>query len=67
MNDRLLGWYPLVLLMILAALTMWLDRKVQAPQPPRQGIHRLRTVEGDDGDAIFDLGQNQRHHAFLIH
>lgn len=40
MNDRLLGWYPVLLLLILAALTLWLDRKVQPPPQVRDGSTR---------------------------
>jgi lipopolysaccharide export system protein LptC len=29
LNDRLVAWSPLVLIALLAALTFWLDRKVQ--------------------------------------
>lgn len=31
MNDRLVAWSPLILLALLAALTFWLDHKVQPP------------------------------------
>jgi len=31
MRERLISWSPLILLAMLAALTFWLDRKVQAP------------------------------------
>jgi lipopolysaccharide export system protein LptC len=35
MTDRIGGWFPLVLLATLAAVTFWLDRVVQPPAPPR--------------------------------
>ena len=31
MNERLTAWFPLLLLTVLAGLTFWLDRFVQAP------------------------------------
>ncbi|MCU0869531.1 MAG: LPS export ABC transporter periplasmic protein LptC [Burkholderiales bacterium] len=38
--DRLFRFYPAVLLLALAALTFWLDRKVQPPPVPRDGSTR---------------------------
>lgn len=35
MTDRFGGWFPLLLLAVLAALTFWLDRVVQPPAGPR--------------------------------
>ena len=35
MSDRFGGWFPFVLLALLAALTFWLDRVVQPPVGPR--------------------------------
>jgi lipopolysaccharide export system protein LptC len=35
MNERFGGWFPLVLLAVLAGLTFWLDRVVQPPAGPR--------------------------------
>ena len=40
MNDRLVAWSPLILLALLAALTFWLDRKVQAPPRLADGSTR---------------------------
>lgn len=40
MSGHLFRWYPAVLLLILAALTLWLDQKVQSPPPPRDGSTR---------------------------
>lgn len=37
MIDRFGGWFPLLLLAVLAALTFWLDRAVQPPPTPRAG------------------------------
>lgn len=33
-------WFPLILLAALAALTLWIDRTVQPPQPKRDGSSR---------------------------
>ena len=35
MTDRLGGWFPVLLMAALAALTFWLDRVVQPPAGPR--------------------------------
>ena len=35
-NERFGGWFPLVLLAVLAALTFWLDHVVQPPAPRPQ-------------------------------
>ncbi|MGZ5093413.1 MAG: LPS export ABC transporter periplasmic protein LptC [Burkholderiales bacterium] len=35
MSDRFGGWFPLVLLAVLSALTFWLDRIVQPPAGPQ--------------------------------
>jgi lipopolysaccharide export system protein LptC len=35
MIDRIGGWFPLFLLAVLTALTLWLDRAVQPPAGPR--------------------------------
>lgn len=40
MTDRLFKWYPVLFLLALAALTLWLDQKVQPPQPARDGSAR---------------------------
>lgn len=40
MKDRFAAWFPLGLLFLLAALTFWLDRTVQAPQAKRDGSSR---------------------------
>lgn len=40
MINRLPAWFPLVLLIFLAALTFWLDRAVQPPAPARDGSSR---------------------------
>ena len=40
MTSRLPAWFPLALLMLLAALTFWLDRAVQPPTPARDGSSR---------------------------
>lgn len=40
MNDHLFRWYPVVLLALLAAVTLWIDRRVQAPPTPRDGSTR---------------------------
>ena len=40
MGDRLLRWYPALLLLALAGLTLWLDHRVQAPPAPRDGSTR---------------------------
>lgn len=40
MNDKLTAWFPLLLLAILAALTLWLDRAVQMPAASRNGAAR---------------------------
>ncbi|MGH8744569.1 MAG: LPS export ABC transporter periplasmic protein LptC [Burkholderiales bacterium] len=40
MNNRLLTWAPLGMLFLLAAVTWWLDSKVQPPQPNRDGSSR---------------------------
>jgi lipopolysaccharide export system protein LptC len=40
LTDRLFRFYPAVLLLALAALTFWLDRKVQPPPVPRDGSTR---------------------------
>jgi lipopolysaccharide export system protein LptC len=39
-NDRLAIRFPLALLVLLAALTFWLDRKVHPPTPKRDGSSR---------------------------
>ncbi|HYA20122.1 MAG TPA: LPS export ABC transporter periplasmic protein LptC [Burkholderiales bacterium] len=40
MNNRLVTWAPLLMLLLLAALTWWLDSKVQPPVPKRDGSSR---------------------------
>lgn len=35
MSERFGGWFPLLLLAVLAAVTFWLDRAVQPPTGPR--------------------------------
>ncbi|MEW5942875.1 MAG: LPS export ABC transporter periplasmic protein LptC [Pseudomonadota bacterium] len=40
MKDRFAAGFPLALLFLLAALTFWLDRAVQAPQAKRDGSGR---------------------------
>ena len=40
MGERLSSLFPLVLLVLLAALTYWLDRAVQSPAPPRETLLR---------------------------
>ncbi|MCA3129908.1 MAG: LPS export ABC transporter periplasmic protein LptC [Betaproteobacteria bacterium] len=38
--DRLVRWYPVLLLALLAGLTGWLDQRVRPPTPPRDGTSR---------------------------
>lgn len=38
--ERLQAWFPLALLLTLAALTFWLNQKVQPPQGARDGSNR---------------------------
>lgn len=40
MKPRLTAAFPLALLVLLALLTFWLDRKVQPPPPPKDGSAR---------------------------
>ncbi len=40
MQGRSVIWFPLTLLALLAALTFWIDRTVQPPQPKRDGSSR---------------------------
>lgn len=40
MQGRSAIWFPLALLAMLAALTFWIDRTVQPPQPKRDGSSR---------------------------
>jgi lipopolysaccharide export system protein LptC len=40
MNDRLVAWAPVVLLVLLALLTFWLDYKVQPPPVRADGSSR---------------------------
>lgn len=40
MNERLVEWSPLILVALLAALTFWLDRKVQQPVQGVDGRQR---------------------------
>ena len=40
MNDRLITWSPLILLALLAAMSFWLDRKVQPPAHRPDGSTR---------------------------
>lgn len=40
MSDRLQAWFPLALLLTLAALTFWLNQKVQPLQTARDGSNR---------------------------
>jgi lipopolysaccharide export system protein LptC len=47
MNDRWLAWVPVILLTALAALTYWLDQKVQPPRG-REGSN------GDEPDFMVD-------------
>ncbi len=39
-SDRLVRWYPALLLLVLGGLTLWLDQKVQPPPVPRDGSTR---------------------------
>jgi len=54
MRDQLFRLYPVALLALLAAITMWIDRRVQAPPPPRDGSTR------HDPDFIVDNFSAQR-------
>lgn len=40
LSDRLVRWYPALLLALLAGLTSWLDQKVRPPPAPRDGSTR---------------------------
>lgn len=40
LGDRLFRWYPALLLLALAGMTLWLDQKVQPPPPVRDGSTR---------------------------
>ncbi len=40
MHGRSAIWFPLVLLTLLAAITFWVDRAIQPPQPGRNGNAR---------------------------
>jgi lipopolysaccharide export system protein LptC len=40
MNDRLVAWAPVALLLLLALLTFWLDQKVQPPPARPDGSSR---------------------------
>jgi lipopolysaccharide export system protein LptC len=40
MDGRVVRWYPVLFLALLAALTVWIDRTVQAPPPLRDGSTR---------------------------
>lgn len=48
MSDRFGGWFPLLLLAVLAGVTFWLDRLVQPPAGPRS------TAAREDPDYIVD-------------
>lgn len=48
MSDRFGGWFPLLLLAVLAGLTFWLDRAVQPPAGPRS------VAPGHDPDYVVD-------------
>ncbi len=48
MNERYGGWFPLLLIAVLAALTFWLDRVVQPPSGPGPQTAR------DEPDYIVD-------------
>ena len=63
--GRLTGWFPVVLLAVLAALTFWLDRQVQSGDRARDGKLRhdpdyiaqniAGTNIGPDGVALYTL------------
>jgi lipopolysaccharide export system protein LptC len=65
MKNRLVTWAPIGMLLLLAALTWWLDSKVQPPQPNRDGSSRhdpdyivdefTSTRMGKDGAARYIL------------
>lgn len=40
MTQRLAAWFPVVLLALVAAVTVWLDREVQPPERTRDGKMR---------------------------
>lgn len=40
MMDRITAWFPIMTLVLLAAVTVWLDRQVQPPEGPRDGTAR---------------------------
>ena len=40
MTQRLAAWFPVVLLALVAAVTVWLDREVQPPERARDGKER---------------------------
>lgn len=48
MDGRLVRWYPVLFLALLAALTVWIDQTVQPPPPVRDGSTR------HDPDFIID-------------
>ena len=71
MSDRLTTWFPLALLSVLAALSLWLDQMVQ-PAPERSAIQRhdpdyvienfAATRMGPDGVARDRLSANKMMH-----
>lgn len=40
MNDKAAIWFPIGVMLLLAALTYWLEQSVQPPPPKRDGSHR---------------------------
>jgi lipopolysaccharide export system protein LptC len=72
MNAKLSAWFPLGLLIILAALTYWLDHAVQPPPAKRDGStrhdpdyivgHFIATRLGPDGNPLHLLRAAKMEH-----
>jgi lipopolysaccharide export system protein LptC len=70
--ERLTGWFPIILLALLAGLTMWLDRQVQANEHTRDGTQRhdpdyivenfTATRTGADGRPYYKLNAQRMVH-----
>lgn len=72
MMDRITAWFPIVALVLLAAVTLWLDQQVRPPQGPRDGNARhdpdyvieniAATRIGPDGNPRYTLSAGRVTH-----
>ncbi len=71
-NERLTAWFPLLIFVVLAAVTFWLNQKIQLPDAVRDGSQRhdpdfimddfSSTQMREDGEVQYSLSAKQMSH-----